>query len=86
MVAENRCVRSHMLYGPRTQFSPRRSGALINLESKSMAVHLDVEESNGTTLASVASVKKVNQLISGRRIKASRGLDISRLASSDNYA
>ena len=60
-------------------FRPGVSGALINIESKSMAVHLDVEESYGTTLCfSGISQKGEPTLFQVDGLKRSRGSDISR--------
>jgi len=60
-------------------FRPGVSGALINLESKSMAVHLDVEDSNGTTLCfSGISQKGEPSLFQVDGLNRSRGSDISR--------
>ena len=60
-------------------FRPGVSGALINIESKSMAVHLDVEESNGTTrCVSGITQKGEPTLFQVDGVKCSRGSDISR--------
>ena len=60
-------------------FRAGASSALINLESKSMAVHLDVAESNGTTLSfSGISRKGEPTLFQVDGLKRSRGSDISR--------
>ena len=55
------------------------SSGLINLESKSMAVHLDVEASNGTTLCfSGISQKGEPTLFQVDGLNRSRGSDVSR--------
>ena len=55
------------------------SGSLINLESKSMAVHVDVAESSGTTLSfSGISRKGEPTLFKVDGLERSRGSDISR--------